>query len=208
MGRRGWFAVGSVAVVLIAIVLLAASWRSNRSQAVPAPDAHELSLCTAFLAVSERATLEYDDFSKLTKRRTWSWEDERIRVAASAFGLALRRETESLRVLLPDSHAEHGLTLEADIRGMTEQNLVLADKITRRDGLLSIDALVLRYGFAHQSAARSCNTTRDFEGIRQEQVHQCEDRRSGSIANWWTVRCVQAPKEPSTTFEVPPNPGL
>ncbi len=205
--RYRWVITG-VAVVLVALVLLAVSWRSNKSQAAPAPDVHELSLCTAFLAVSERAAPEYDDFSKVTKGRTWSWQDERIGPAASAFSQALRREAESLRVLMPDGHADHGLTLEADIRGMAEDDVVLANKLARRDGLLSIDALVLRYEFAHQAAARSCEMTREFDGIRQKQVRQCEDRRSGSIANWWTVRCVQAPKEPSMTFEIPPNPGL
>ncbi|MFA4084870.1 hypothetical protein [Mycobacteroides salmoniphilum] len=205
--RYRWVITG-LAVVLVALVLLAASWRSNKSQAVPAPDVHELSLCTAFLAVSERAAPEYDDFSELTKGRKWSWQDGRIGPAASALSQALRREAESLRVLMPDGHADHDVSLEADIRGMTEDDVVLANKLARRDGLLSIDVLVLRYEFAHQAAARSCETTRDFEGIRQEQVRQCEDRRSGSIANWWTVRCVQAPKEPSMTFEIPPNPGL
>ncbi|BAX95982.1 hypothetical protein MSTE_00642 [Mycobacteroides stephanolepidis] len=208
MGRRRWFALGAVALAFVAIALLMLSWRSNRSQAVPAPDVHELSLCTAVLAVGERAESEYDDFSRLTRNRAWSWEDPRVGPAASAFSKALRREAESLRTLMPDDHADHGLTLEADIRGMAENDIVLADKLARRDGLLSIDALVLGYEFAHQSAARSCDITRDFEAIRQEQVRQCEGRRSGSIANWWTMSCVQEPKEPSTTFEIPPNPGL
>ncbi|WP_078322543.1 hypothetical protein [Mycobacteroides chelonae] len=208
MARRNWYALGAAALVLAMIVLLAITWRSNRSQAVPAPYIHELSLCTAVLAVAERAESEYDDFSKLTRNRTWSWEDPRVGPAASAFSTALRREAESLRTLMPDDHADHGLTLEADIRGMAENDVVLADKLARRDGLLSIDALVLRYEFAHQSAARSCDITRDFEAIRQEQVRQCEGRRSGSVANWWTMSCVQEPKEPSTTFEIPPNPGL
>lgn len=205
--RHRWVITGAI-VVVVAVVLLAVSWKSNKSQAVPAPDVHELSLCTAFLAVSERAAPEFDDFAKLTKGRTWSWQDTRIGPAASALSQALRREAESLRVLMPDDHADHGMTLEADIRGMAQDDVVLASKLARRDGLLVIDALVLRYEFAHQAAARSCETAREFDGIRQEQVRQCEDRRSGSIANWWTVRCVQAPKEPSMTFEIPPNPGL
>lgn len=208
MGRRGWIAVGAAAVVLATIVLLVVSWRSNRSQATRAPDTHELSLCTALLAVAERAKPEYDDFSKLTRGRRWSWEDGRIGAAASAFTQALRRESESLRMLMPDAHADHGLTLEADIRSLAENDVVLADKLARRGGPLLIDVLVLRYEFAHRSAARSCDMTRDFEAIRQQQVRQCEDRRSGSIANWWTVSCVQEPKEPSTTFEIPPHPGL
>lgn len=208
MGRRRWIAVAVVTAALIASVLLVLSWRSNRSQAVGAPDVHELSLCTALLAVAERADPEYDDFARLTKGRTWSWQDEKIGSAASAFSQALRRESESLRVLMPDGHADHGLTLEADIRVMAEDDVVLANKLARRDGLQSIDALVLRYEFAHQSSARSCGITRDFEALRQEEERQCEHRRAGSIANWWTVTCVQAPKEPSTTFEIPPNPGL
>lgn len=208
MGRPRRFAVGAAVLVFAAIVLLVISWQSNRSQAVQAPDVHELSLCTAVLAVAERAEAEYDDFSKLTRNRTWSWEDQRIGRAASAFTGALRREAESLRTLMPDSHTDHGVTLEADIRGMAEDDVVLADKLARHDGPLSVDTLVLRYEFAHQSAARSCATMRAFDAIRQEQVRQCQDRRKGSIANWWTVRCVQEPKEPSTTFEIPPNPGL
>ncbi|WP_078291781.1 hypothetical protein [Mycobacterium sp. D16R24] len=205
--RYRWVITG-VTVVVVAVVLLAVSWKSNKSQAVPAPDVHELSLCTAFLAVSERAAPEYDDFSILTRGRTSSWQDERIGSTASALNQALRREAESLWVLMPDGHADHGVTLEADIRGMAQDDVVLANKLARRDGLLVIDALVLRYEFAHQAAARSCETAREFDGVGQEQVRQCEDRRSGSIANWWTVRCVQAPKEPSMTFEIPPNPGL
>lgn len=204
--RHRWVITG--VTVVAAVVLLAVSWKSNTSQAVPAPDVHELSLCTAFLAVSERAAAEFDDFAKLTRGRTWSWQDTRIGPAASALSQALRREAESLRVLMPDGHADHGVTLEADIRGMAQDDVVLANKLTRHDGLLLIDALVLRYEFAHQAAARSCETAREFDGIRQEQVRQCEGRRSGSIANWWTVRCVQAPKEPSMTFGIPPNPGL
>ena len=59
MARRNWYALGAVALVLAVIVLLVITWRSNRSQAVPAPYIHELSLCTAVLTVAERAESEY-----------------------------------------------------------------------------------------------------------------------------------------------------